>query len=53
MRTILFLLVLVSVLAIPSFAEAGKTQKLLKKMTKPPCELKAKMAKCLHPCKSQ
>jgi len=49
MRKILVVLALLGVFAVPSFAEAGKTQRLLKKMTKP--SLKEKMPNLLHPCK--
>jgi hypothetical protein len=48
MRKILVALLLMSVLAIPGFAEAGNKH-LLKKMTKP--SVKEKMAQLLHPCK--
>ena len=48
MRKILVVLMLVSVFALPSLAEAGKTKRLLKKMTKP--TMKEKMEKLLHPC---
>jgi hypothetical protein len=51
MRKIIALLLLLSVFAVPSFAEAGNKH-LLKKMTKPTCKDKmAKLKECLHPCK--
>jgi hypothetical protein len=52
MRRALALLVVSCMLFVPLSAEAGtgKTnKKLLKKMTKPPCQLKT-LLQCLKPC---